>query len=126
MRSIDEERFALRFTPRKRDSIWSEINRRRAMEMIKKGRMTKEGMEKVDEAKRSGKWDSAYSSKERPVLPDDLKSALSQDEKALRNFSGLSNSRQTAYVYWIASAKREEMRGGRIREVVRRARIGDK
>jgi uncharacterized protein YdeI (YjbR/CyaY-like superfamily) len=43
IKSMDEERFARRFTPRREDSGWSNSNRKRALKMLREGRMTKAG-----------------------------------------------------------------------------------
>jgi uncharacterized protein YdeI (YjbR/CyaY-like superfamily) len=58
MKGIDEAKYALRYTPRKKGSNWSEGNKRRVAELIEQGRMTEPGLAKIDEAKRSGKWDT--------------------------------------------------------------------
>jgi len=44
VRNIDEGKFARRFTPRHKESIWSEHNKNRAIRMLEKKRMTKAGM----------------------------------------------------------------------------------
>jgi uncharacterized protein YdeI (YjbR/CyaY-like superfamily) len=43
IKSMDQERFARRFTPRREDSEWSVYNRQRALKMLRAGRMTKAG-----------------------------------------------------------------------------------
>lgn len=57
MKRIDEEKYALRYTPRRKGSIWSEGNKRRVANLIEQGRMTEAGLAKIDEAKQSGEWD---------------------------------------------------------------------
>jgi uncharacterized protein YdeI (YjbR/CyaY-like superfamily) len=47
MKSIDGEKFILRFTPRKKNSLWSKLNKEKAEGLIKSGRMTAAGMAKV-------------------------------------------------------------------------------
>jgi len=44
MHPVDRERFILRFSPRRPDGIWAENNRRRVMELYRKGKMCKAGM----------------------------------------------------------------------------------
>jgi uncharacterized protein YdeI (YjbR/CyaY-like superfamily) len=43
IKRIDEEKYALRFTPRRQCSNWSESNRRRALRMLREGKMTQSG-----------------------------------------------------------------------------------
>jgi uncharacterized protein YdeI (YjbR/CyaY-like superfamily) len=57
LQPIDEERYALRFTPRRPTSNWSERNKGWAAELIQQGRMTPAGLAKIEEAKRNGRWD---------------------------------------------------------------------
>jgi uncharacterized protein YdeI (YjbR/CyaY-like superfamily) len=59
MQPIDEERYALRFTPRRKTSNWSERNKGWATKLIEEGRMTEAGLAKIEEAKRNGRWDRA-------------------------------------------------------------------
>src|SRR5512136_2154303 len=66
LRSLDRERFVLRYTPRRRGSIWSGKNKAAAMKLIDQGRMSHAGLAKIEEAKRNGRWASAYSSRTRP------------------------------------------------------------
>jgi uncharacterized protein YdeI (YjbR/CyaY-like superfamily) len=56
MQPVDEERYALRFTPRRRTSNWSERNKGWAASLIEEGRMTEAGLAKIEEAKRNGRW----------------------------------------------------------------------
>lgn len=44
MHPVDRERFVLRFSPRRKGSIWAESNRRRVLEMARRGRMRKDGL----------------------------------------------------------------------------------
>ncbi len=46
-KGIDVERFALRFTPRKPKSSWSKVNIERANKLIKEGKMTQAGFDKL-------------------------------------------------------------------------------
>jgi len=121
MQSIDGDRFRQRFSPRRRDSPWSKANRETAERLVEAGLMTEAGYEAIEEAKRNGRWDRAYTSKVAPDIPEDLMTALRGDPAALRNFRAFSNSVKLNYVYWVESAKREETRARRISEVVSRA-----
>jgi uncharacterized protein YdeI (YjbR/CyaY-like superfamily) len=57
MQPIDEGRYALRFTPRRKTSNWSDRNKGWAANLIEEGRMTEAGLAKIEEAKRNGRWD---------------------------------------------------------------------
>lgn len=117
LRSIDEDRYALRYSPRRKNSIWSETNRRRAERMVEQGQMTPAGLAKIRQAKESGEWYKA-GARERLNVPPDLEQALALDKQASEKFKELTPSRKKQFLYWIASAKKEETRRRRIDELL--------
>ena len=66
MQPIDQDRYALRFTPRRKRSNWSERSKARAARLIEEGRMTDAGLAAIEEAKRNGRWDEAPAAGRRP------------------------------------------------------------
>lgn len=116
--SLDEVSYLLRLTPRRKGSLWSKVNKDRALTLIEQGLMTEAGYKAIEEAKGNGLWYEAYTSKEAPVLPDDLIEELNRDEEASANFSGWNNSDKSIVVFWIKQAKRKETREKRIRIIV--------
>ena len=123
LKSIDAEKYILRYCPRKPTSVWSEINKRKAEGMIALGKMTREGLEKIEEAKRSGSWDKAYTNLKRDKMPADLKDALSRSPDAWRNFRQFANTYRNMYVGWVTGAKTEPTRKRRIKDVVKRSAL---
>ncbi len=119
LRPIDDEKYALRYSPRKKDSVWSETNKRRIRQLIKQGRMTEAGLAKVREAKANGEWRAATLREDTTNIPDDLRQALKANSQARRNFDRLAPSHQRQYIYWITSAKTDKTRQRRIQETVR-------
>ena len=65
MQPIDDERYALRYTPRRKGSDWSAVNRARAQRLIEEGRMTDAGIAAIEEAIRNGRWESSDTRKGR-------------------------------------------------------------
>ena len=118
MHTIDDKTYALRFTPRRRGSIWSKSNRDRATFLICAGFMAPAGLQKVDEAKQNGMWEKAYSSLTPPAIPQDVSDAMASDGEAMPAFKAMSNSMKTRYLYWIESAKREDTRKRRIQKLM--------
>jgi len=76
LKKVDEEKFVLRYSIRKANSVWSRVNREKAEKMIKAGKMTSAGLAIIEEAKKRGSWNDAYTSLERERIPADLKRAL--------------------------------------------------
>jgi uncharacterized protein YdeI (YjbR/CyaY-like superfamily) len=126
MRSRDQNTFFQRFSPRRKSSPWSLINRRKAESLIERGSMTEAGLEKIEEAKQNGRWQSAYTSKKVPEVPEELIAALKKDPEAFVNFSAFSNSVKLMYSSWIVDAKRPDTRSRRIRTVVHRSKNNQK
>lgn len=126
VKRIDDEKYMQKYTPRKPNSIWSQLNKKRAEKMIKEGRMTDAGRAKIEEAKENGQWDKATSSKRTFAMPPDLKKALKGNQAAWDNFTSFTKSQQNMYIGWVVSAKREETRERRIREVVKRSALNQK
>ncbi len=121
MKTRDAERFLLRFSDRKPKSIWSVSNRVRALRLIQEGKMTNRGMQKIEQAKQSGRWEHPVSVKEftkDQTMPPDLKLALEQVPDAMKKFKDFSNSAQMMYIFWINDAKKPPTRMRRIQIVV--------
>ena len=121
LKRIDTERFIVRFTPRKSNSVWSKINRDNANLLIASGQMTTAGLAKIEEAKKSGAWDNAYSNSVVEPIPCDLRAALEIDPLAWKNFYAFANTYRNSYVGWINQAKTSQTRQRRIRKVVEQA-----
>ncbi|MFC1941009.1 YdeI family protein [Chloroflexota bacterium] len=126
MKSIDDEKFILKYSPRKTKSIWSKLNKEKAEKLIKAGKMTDAGLIKIEEAKNNGFWDNAYTNKDRDEIPEDLNNALLQNKDALENFHNFANSYWNMYIGWVNSAKTEQTRKRRIAEVVERSWLNKK
>jgi uncharacterized protein YdeI (YjbR/CyaY-like superfamily) len=123
--SWDERSYAVRFTPRRPGSVWSESNVERVARMIAEGRMTPAGMALVDEAKRRGTWDQAASGR-LGVTPADLEAALAGVPAASERWATWAPTHRRQCVYWVLDARRPETRARRIADVVRRAAAGIK
>jgi len=121
LKKIDDERFILKYSPRKKKSVWSKINKEKAEELIASGKMTPVGLEKIREAKEHGLWDIAYTNLVKDRLPSDLKDALMKKTMAWNNFQKFANSYRNMYIGWVKSAKTKETRKKRIDEVVKRS-----
>ena len=61
-RPESETTWLQRFTPRRKRSLWSRINRDKALALIAGGRMTPGGHQEIERAKQDGRWEAAYSS----------------------------------------------------------------
>jgi uncharacterized protein YdeI (YjbR/CyaY-like superfamily) len=124
--AVDGEKFRQRWTPRRKGSVWSQVNKARVKRLTAEGRITKAGLAAVGEAKQTGKWQAAYTNRREESVPADLEKALRADPEAWRNFAGFARTYRNMYTGWVQDAKRAETRRRRIAAVVRRAREGRK
>jgi uncharacterized protein YdeI (YjbR/CyaY-like superfamily) len=107
MKSLDDQRFTLRFTPRK-NMNWSETNKRRALKMIQLGRMTPAGLAKINfELEEAAQ---PMPKKDDIELPETLLSVLRANPAAWTNFEKLPSSHRRRYIGWLLSAKQDDTR----------------
>lgn len=114
----DETRWLVRFTPRRRASKWSQINRARALELIREGRVRPAGMAEIEAAQANGRWDAAYAPASAIEVPDDLRQALDASPPAASAFAVIKADERYAILYTIANAKRPETRVRQIAKFV--------
>lgn len=117
-RRFDDDWRALRFTPRRDDSIWSELNKRHVARLVREGRMTPAGLRLVEVAKRNGEW-AAARRRDALVEPADLVAALEARPRAAAFWRSLAPSHRKQWLYWVTEAKRPETRARRVAAVVR-------
>jgi uncharacterized protein YdeI (YjbR/CyaY-like superfamily) len=115
---VDEFFYRQRFTPRGRRSRWSQINREKATELIRRGLMRPAGLAEVERARQDGRWEAAYASPANAKPPEDFLEALRRAPEAERNFAGLTAANRYAFIFRIEEAKRPETRARRIAQYV--------
>jgi len=121
IKRIDDEKFAQKFTPRNKNSNWSDLNIKRAKKLIQTGNMTKVGLALFQNRKIFSKKSSQTKSTEVDKILPALKKALASNKKALENFNNFAPGYRRLYIGWINSAKREETIEKRIKIVVERS-----
>jgi len=121
VRRLDDDRYAQKFTPRKPNSRWSTVNRRRYADLKARGLVTPAGL---DRAPTSRSGDAPRPSVS--VLPPYIERGLKENARAWEYFQQLAPSYRRAYIGWIDSAKREETKAKRLREAVNLLAAGQK
>jgi len=114
----DDAFWLQRFAPRGPRSKWSQVNRRRATELIEQGRMKPAGSAQVEAARGDGRWEAAYAPQSTVTVPEDFRRALDANPVAKEFFATLKSSERYSFLYRIHDAKRPETRTRRIREYV--------
>jgi uncharacterized protein YdeI (YjbR/CyaY-like superfamily) len=115
---VDEETFALRFTPRRPRSTWSVVNVRKAEELIREGRMRPAGLAAFE--RRSEERSGVYSHEQQDdaKLDEAAERRFRANEKAWEFFQGQPPWYRKAAVWWVVSAKRAETREKRLATLV--------
>jgi len=108
-KSIDEQAYLQRITPRKARSNWSKRNRVHVERLVNEGKMTESGLVHVRAAKADGRWENAYSVSEIKV-PADFIAALEQKPKAKQFYESLTKSSHYVIAHGLISAKKIETR----------------
>ena len=113
------EKFWLqKFTRRLDKSLWSKINRDKALALIRAGKMKPAGIREVKRAKSDGRWDAAYDSVSKAKVPNDLQSALDGNSRAKNFFGTLDSRNRYAILFRIQTAKKAETRAKKIAQFV--------
>ena len=107
---FDERAWLIRFTPRRRGSTWSQVNRDRALALIAAGRMRPAGLAEVEAARADGRWEAAYAPPSRMSVPDDFSALLDASPEAERAFAALDARNRYAVLHRIQDAKKPETR----------------
>lgn len=118
VKRVDDDWRGIRFTPRREDSIWSELNKKRVARLVREGRMRPAGLRLVALAKRNGEWQAARR-RELLVEPPALRAALKAVPRAEAFWDTLAPSHRKQWLYWVTEAKRPETQERRIAAVVR-------
>lgn len=117
-KSYDQSSWLQKFTPRGTKSIWSKVNREKALLLIDSGRMRPAGLAAVESARKDGRWDAAYDSQSAASVPDDLQAELDRNPAAKAFFATLNSRNRYAILFRIQTAKKAETRAKRIQEFV--------
>jgi uncharacterized protein YdeI (YjbR/CyaY-like superfamily) len=115
---IDDERWAVRFTPRKTGSIWSAVNIAKVATLTAAGLMTPAGL-RAFEARRPDRSGVYSHEQAEPVVLDDARIVVFQSSPAAWQwFSTQAPSYRKAAAHWVLSAKREDTRERRFAQLV--------
>jgi uncharacterized protein YdeI (YjbR/CyaY-like superfamily) len=114
-----------RFTPRRPRSIWSKINREKALTLIASGRMRPAGLDEVERAKQDGRWEAAYDSSRSATMPADFQAELDLHPTAQAFFKTISAANRYAILWRLQTAKKPETRAKRLRSFIEMLEKGE-
>ena len=117
-RSLGDESYTIRFTPRRPGSIWSSINIRRVAALKRAGRMQPAGLAAF--ARRSRDRSAVYAYEQRAsarLAPAELRT-VQGERAAWEYFSALAPSYRHKALYWITSSRKPETRRSRLERLI--------
>ena len=120
-KSLDEESFLQRYTPRRAKSIWSQVNRNNVARLTAAVRMQTAGQRQVDAAKADGRWDAAYApirAASQATIPDDLRTAINANSRARKTFQNLGRMNLFALTFRTNNMKTAAGRARKIASLV--------
>jgi uncharacterized protein YdeI (YjbR/CyaY-like superfamily) len=122
---IDDERYMIRFSPRKSSSIWSAVNIKRMRELMRLGATTDAGV-KAFEARRENR-SGVYSFEQRSVdLPPEYAKIFKKNTCARAFFESQPPSYRKTAMWWVVSAKKEETRLRRLQTLIADSANGER
>ena len=118
-RSLGDEAYTIRFTPRRATSIWSAINIGRVAVMIEQGRMLPAGLAAFE--KRTAKKSVVYSYEQKDLTALDARyeKSFRANKAAWAFFSSQANWYRRNLIRWVMTAKAEETRLRRLAQLIR-------
>ena len=116
-KGVDEISYQIRFTPRRRGSIWSAINIKRAKELVRQRQMRPTGLKAF--AARIENKSGIYSYEQRSTeLSEPYAKLLKKNKAAWNFFERQPPSYRKMICWWIISAKKEETRRNRLAKLI--------
>jgi|HubBroStandDraft_1064217.scaffolds.fasta_scaffold196755_2 uncharacterized protein YdeI (YjbR/CyaY-like superfamily) len=113
-----EQAWLQKFLTRSSQSIWSKINRDKALALIASGGMKAAGLEAIENAKKNGRWDAAYDSPSAATVPGDFQAALDLNPRAAAFFKTLDRANRYAVLWRIQTVKKVETRAHKIEQLI--------
>ena len=112
-KSVDEECYMHRFTPRKADSTWSVVNTKRMTQLIARGRVAARGLETFKKRDRAKTGRYTYE-RANAAFDAALEKIFRSDARAWTFFRAQPPGYQKLCTYWVLNAKQDETRRRRL------------
>jgi uncharacterized protein YdeI (YjbR/CyaY-like superfamily) len=117
-KSIDEDSYSIRFTPRRVGSIWSAVNIKRAGELTRDKLMSPAGLAAFARRRDDRSAIYAYEQRQKPRLSPEHQKALEANARAWKFLQAQAPSYQRLVTFWVVSAKRPETQQKRLQLLI--------
>lgn len=115
-KSIDDESYSIRFTPRKKTSIWSAVNIKKVEQLQKAGLMTEAGLHVYKFRKESKS--KIYSHETNLTLSESIENRFKEHRNAWAFFESQTHSYKKMIIHWIMSARQEKTQLSRLGKAI--------
>ena len=126
MKKKDEWSYIQKFTPRRKNSMWSKRNIEYVARLESEGRMMPPGLLEVSRAKADGRWSQAYDKPSEMVAPEYFLKALNERPKAFEFYKTLNKANTYAIAWRLQTAKTEQTRNRRMEKLLKMLEEGKK
>jgi uncharacterized protein YdeI (YjbR/CyaY-like superfamily) len=125
-RRIDDERYQVRFTPRRKGSVWSAVNVATIARLTEQGLMYPAGLRAFEERRPDRVATYSYEQPADAVLEPAQEERLKADPRAWEWFCTQPPSYRRAAVHWVTSAKRPDTRERRLVQLIKDSAAGQR
>jgi uncharacterized protein YdeI (YjbR/CyaY-like superfamily) len=125
-KTINEESYVIRFTPRRRGSIWSNVNIRRAGELIRAGLMRDAGKRAFDARDPAKSGIYSFERTKPAELPPAVKKVFMANKPAWKFFQSQPPGYRAVATNWIITAKQEATRDRRLATLIKDSAAGQR
>jgi uncharacterized protein YdeI (YjbR/CyaY-like superfamily) len=123
-KSLGDESYKIRFTPRKSRSTWSAINVRRYGELLAEGLVAPAGVAAFERRAEDRTAIYSYENRDKAVFEDEQEARFRADAAAWEWFQAQPPSYRRTATYWVVSAKRPETRERRLTRLIEDSAAG--
>lgn len=116
-KSIDKDSYSIRFTPRRRNSVWSEINIKKVEELASKNLMTPEGLRAFGFRKEDKSGIYSHEN-ELTEFDTNYEKQFRENEEAWSFFEKQAPSYKKSIKHWVMTAKQEKTRLSRLEKLI--------
>lgn len=117
-RRVDDERYTIRFTPRRPKSRWSAVNVKRVPELMAEGRMQPAGLAAFERRGPSNAHGYSYEQRKVGAFSAAQEKRFRANKKAWAFFIAQPPGYRQTITFWVISAKRAETQDRRLNELI--------
>ena len=123
-RTVDDDRYTIRFTPRRRGSTWSAVNVKKVAALTRDGRMQPAGLLAYEARTDAKTAVYSFEQREEPRFTREQERRFRADADAWAFFASTPPSYRRASTWWVISAKQRATRERRLAQLIEDSRAG--